>query len=216
MQRIRRIVSTLVALGLLGGVGALIYIAGKGFFDYLASIPKELGAALIAGATTILVATFTVMIGRYFERKRELDALYRDKKTEFYDEFLKVFFHVWFSAGKPADGKTEPDLVELFRSLSVKLVLWSGPNALEAFARWKELMAQGQLNAESIFETERFLTAIRADLRHSNVGLRRGWFARMFLQEGTLFLAMAAKNPNVTLAELAAAEKAFREARGKT
>ena len=136
-------------------------------------------------------------------------------KTEFYDEFLKVFFQVWFAAGKPIDGQTEPDLVELFRGLSVKLVLWSGPDALEAFARWKAHMALGNLNAESILETEHFLTAIRADLRHSSIGLRRGWFARMFLQEGALFLAMAAKNPNVTLAELSAAEKALREANGK-
>ena len=62
-------------------------------------------------------------------------------------------------------------------------------------------------DAESIFHTERFLLAIREDLRHTNSGLRKGFFARLFLKEGALFLAMVEKNPNVTLAELAAMEK---------
>lgn len=211
MQRLKRTFGFTLALVVLGGIIALAIYAVAAFFAYVSAVPKELGAALVAGATTILVATITVMVGRYFERKKELDALYRDKKTEVYDEFLKVFFEVWFSGGETAEG----DLVKLFRDFSVKLVLWSGPEVIEAFTRWKERMAQGGANAEGIFETEAFLNAIRADLRHSNKGVRRGWFARMFLRESELFLAMAAKNPKVSLAELSAAEKLIAELRRK-
>lgn len=213
MQRLRHLLSLGFALIIIGGLIALAIYAVVAFFGYVSAVPKELGAALVAGATTILVATITIMVGRYFERKKELDALYREKKTEVYDEFLKIFFQVWFSGGKTPDG--EQDLVKLFREFSVKLVLWSGPEVLEAFARWKEKMAEGQPNAEGVFETEKFLNAIRADLRHSNGGIRRGWFARLFLQESGLFLAMAAENPKVSLAELAAAEKLMRELKAK-
>lgn len=215
MQRFRQFLGLAFALLVLGGLVALAIYAVVAFFSYISAVPKELGAALVAGATTILVATITIMVGRYFERKKELDALYREKKTEVYDEFLKVFFQVWFSGGKTAEGEQEQDLVKLFREFSVKLVLWSGPEVLEAFARWKEKMAEGHANAEGVFETEYFLNAIRADLRHSNNGVRRGWFARLFLQESGLFLAMAAKNPKVSLAELAAAEKLVRDLKAK-
>ena len=215
MQRLRQFLSLAFGLIFLGGLIALVIYAVISFFSYVSAVPKELGAALVAGATTILVATITIMVGRYFERKKELDALYREKKTEVYDEFLKVFFQVWFSGGKTTEGEQEQDLVKLFREFSVKLVLWSGPEALEAFARWKEKMAAGHANAEGVFETENFLNAIRADLRHSNRGVRRGWFARLFLQESGLFLAMAAKNPKVSLAELAAAEKLVRDLKAK-
>lgn len=212
MHRVRNFFVFLLALAILGSVvGALIYAVLE-FFSYIGSVPKELGAALVAGASTILVATITVMVGRYYERKKELDTLYRDKKTEVYDEFLKVFFQVWFSGGKAAENE---ELVNLFRDFSVKLVLWSGPEALEAFARWKEKMAEGNLNAEALFETEAFLNAVRSDLRHSNHGIRRGWFARLFLQESGVFLALAAKNPKVSLAELSAAEKLARELKGR-
>lgn len=46
----------------------------------------------MAAAATVFVSTLTVVVGRYFERKREFDALYRDKKVEIYDEFLQKSF----------------------------------------------------------------------------------------------------------------------------
>lgn len=192
-----------VLLAIVGGTGWLVYT----FFQYLNAVPKELAAALVAAGATVLVATVTVMAGRYFERKKELDALYRDKKIEIYDEFLKEFFGLFFGAGEgnlPAPAK---DLVPFLREFTRKLVLWSGPNVIEAFVAWKDHLAKGVPDAQSIFLTEAFLRAIREDLRHSNRTLRRGFFARLFLKEGTLFLTMAQKDPNVTLEALAAVEK---------
>ncbi len=77
------------------------------------------------------------MIGRYYERRKELDALYRDKKTEIYDEFLKEFFGLFFSAGEAKSETTEKDLVPFLREFTRKLVLWSGPEVIEAFVAWK-------------------------------------------------------------------------------
>lgn len=192
-------------IGLLVGVGWLIYA----FFRYISAVPKELGAALIAGATTILVATATVMIGRYYERRKELDALYRDKKTEIYDEFLKEFFGLFFNGASTDSDSTQKDLVPFLREFTRKLILWSGPEVIEAFVAWKDHLGKGVPDAQSIFLTEAFLMAIRNDLRHSNAGLRRGFFAKLFLKEGNLFLALSAKDPTMTLAALAEIEQAL-------
>lgn len=209
MQRFKSFALGLLGLTLLlaivGGVGWLVYQ----FFQYISAVPKELGAALVAGATTILVATATVMIGRYYERRKELDALYRDKKTEIYDEFLKEFFGLFFGAGDANAKAAEKDLVPFLREFTRKLILWSGPEVIEAFVAWKDHLGKGVPDAQSIFLTEAFLKAIRSDLRHSNNGLRRGFFAKLFLKEGNLFLTLAARDPNVTLAALAEVEKAM-------
>ena len=173
---------------------------------YLRAIPKELATSLVAGVVTILVATITITVGRYYERKKELDALYRDKKTEIYDDFLKAFFAVYFAGGESMPGEPQKDLVPFLREFTRKLVLWSGPEVIDAFVRWKDHLSKGTPDAQSIFLTEGFLVAIRKDLRHSNAALRKGFFARLFLKEGQLFLSMADRNPNVTLAEIAAVE----------
>jgi len=196
------------------GFVALVSIVGfvvwgvRGISAYLREIPKEIAAPLITAAATILVATLTVMVGRYFERKKELDALYRDKKTEIYDEFLSRFFKLFFGENASADPEqVAVDLVPFLREFTRKLVLWSGPEVIEAFGKWKEHLAKGTPDAQSLFLTEEFLLAIRKDLRHPGRGLQRGFFAKLFLKNGNLFLAMAARNPNVTLQELAHMEQ---------
>lgn len=208
MQRLRTfalgLLGVALVLGMLVGAGWLVYV----FFQYISAVPKELGAALVAAATTVLVATATVMIGRYYERRKELDALYRDKKTEIYDEFLKEFFGLFFNAGEAGSESTEKDLVPFLREFTRKLILWSGPEVIEAFVAWKDHLGKGVPDAQSIFLTETFLRAIRDDLRHSNRGLRRGFFAKLCLKESDLFLEQAAKDPNLTLAALAEVEKA--------
>lgn len=79
------------------GFVALVSIVGfivwgvQGIFSYLREIPKEIAAPLITAAATVLVATLTVMVGRYFERKKELDALYRDKKQKYMTNFCRNF-----------------------------------------------------------------------------------------------------------------------------
>jgi hypothetical protein len=112
MKRLSKILSTLAALALLAGGTALVVWAVRSFFVYIGSVPKEMAAALIAGAATVIVATLTITIGRYYERKKELDALYRDKKTEIYDEFLKEFPQLFSSAGEKLEGQPEQDLTQ--------------------------------------------------------------------------------------------------------
>lgn len=210
MNRLKTFFLGLVRIAIWAGLAALIGWVVYSFFQYLNSVPKELGAALVAAAATILVATVTVMVGRYYERQKELDALFREKKTEIYDDFLKEFFTLFWSAGETDTAETERDLVPFLREFTRKLMLWSGPEVIEAFVAWKDHLAKGTPDAKSIFLTEAFLLAIRRDLRHSNKGLRKGFFARLFLREGELFLAMAAKNPDVTLATLNEAENALK------
>lgn len=197
----------IVALAILAGMIWFVYWLVQSFTSYISAIPKELGAALVAGTATVIVATITVMIGRYFERKKELDALYRDKKMEIYDEFLKKFFDLFFSQSEDSPTPEPDDLVTFLREFMRKLILWSGPEAIASFLVWKEHLAKGTPDAQTIFLTEHFLLTLRADLRHSNRGIPKGFFASIILKEGALFLAMAKKNPNVTLAQLAEVEK---------
>lgn len=203
--------SALLFLTLTTGTVWLVYWLLRNAGLYLSSVPKELAAALVAGMVTVLVATLTIVVGKYFERKKELDALYRDKKTEIYDDFLKRFFQIFHS---PGSDKSE-DLVAYLRDFSRKTLLWSGPEVVENFLAWKAYAASGKVDARMIFIIEDFILSIRRDLRHSNRGIRKGIFARMLLRNGEIFLQMAEKNPDISLGELAAIEKALEKSAGQ-
>nr|WP_315466525.1 hypothetical protein [uncultured Undibacterium sp.] len=204
MKQFDKIFQFFLGIFFLGVIAWLGYKLIRAIGDYVSAIPKELGAPIIAAVATVLVATLTVVVGKYYERKKELDALYRDKKTEVYDEFLKKFFEIYFSAG---EKNVEEDLVPFLRDFARKLVLWGGPGVIEAFLAWKDHLAKTSPDAKSIFLTEAFILAVRHDLRHTNKGIKRGLFARMFLKNSDLFLAMEAKNPNMKLEDLAELER---------
>lgn len=207
--RAKSFLSAMVGLVVVILLGSFAYWLITTFLAYLSAIPKEIGAALIAGTATVFVATLTVVVGKYFERKRELDSLHREKKTEIYDEFLKGFFDHYFSGAEESPTQSPEDLVRFFREFTRKLLLWSGPEPIAAFVRWKDHLAKGVPDAQSLFLTEQFILAIRKDLRHNNEGIPKGFFAKLFLREGSLFLAIAEQNPNITLDQLAELEKSF-------
>jgi hypothetical protein len=204
MKRFAQVVVGVLALA---AVATAVWAISRGLvllWDSFAAIPKEIAVALIAAAATVFVSTLTVVLGRYFERKRELDALYRDKKAEIYDEFLKQFFDLLH--GNSDAKATSDDMAAFLREFMRKLLLWSGPEAITAFVKWKDNLARGVPDAQTIFVTEEFLLALRKDLRHSDMGIPSGFFARLFLKEADAFLAAAKRNPRVTLAEIAALE----------
>jgi hypothetical protein len=213
MKRLAPVAAPITVVAVLLLLVAGLWEGGKHLFAYLAGVPKELGAAIVAASATIFVSTLTVVIGRYFERKKDLDALYRDKKVEIYDDFLKRFFSVLW--GTDSKGDTE-DLVPFLREFMRKLILWSGPDAIASFAKWRQHMARGVPDAETIFLTEEFLLALRDDLRHNNRGISKGFFAQLYLKEPDLFLSTARLNPKITLAELAALEKKMSTGMGES
>jgi hypothetical protein len=211
MKRLWQIVAQIVVLAIVGGGAWLLWRGVIIVWNYLAGVPKEIGGALIAAVATVFVSTLTVVVGRYFERKRELDALYRDKKVEIYDTFLKRFFALFHSPDSP-DVDTD-EMVAFLREFSRSLLLWSGPEVISSFVKWKQNLVQANPTAQAIFLTEEFILALRKDLRHSNSGIARGFFAQLFLKEADLFLAMAKKDPSVTLEQVSAMEALIKSKR---
>jgi hypothetical protein len=207
-QRIAQVAAILAVVGAAAALGWGIVVLISRIFEYVAGVPKEIGVALIAGVTAVIASTITVVAGRYFERKKELIALHREKKVEVYDEFLKTFLSLF----QDSTAHTSETLVPFLRDLTRKLVLWSGPQVVLGFVKWKKHLTKGIPDAQTLFLTEQFLLAIRRDLGHSNRGIPKGFFAYLILKEPELFLAAARKQPGITLNEIAAIEKAMKAA----
>jgi hypothetical protein len=106
-----------------------------------------------------------------------------------------------------APTTSPPDVVAFLREFTRKLLLWGSQDVINAFIKWQRHLMHGVPDARSISLTQEFLVAIRADLGHKNNKLDRGLYATILLSEPTILLEMAAKNPSVTLAEVAAEEK---------
>lgn len=180
-----------------------IYWVVTSIWSWFSSLNSDLAVGLLTASTTIIVATFTLVIGRYFERAKEAESHLRTQKIQMYDDFLKKFFELFHKEGE-VDSE---DLVSFLQEWQRKLVVWGGPGVLKSFIKWKEGMATAEPNAQTVFLMGEFFMSMRKDIGLSNSGLEKGIFSHLILRHASLFIAQAKKNPNITLAELGKLEK---------
>jgi hypothetical protein len=205
----RKALSLLFGLALLIGIVWGTYWLLSQIWGQFKSLDSTVALAAITAFTTVSVSTLTVVLGKYYERKKDIEAHYRQTKTEIYDEFLKEFFKVFYSEHDEDDAEAK-SLVDFLREWQRKMVLWGGQEVLLKYIKWMTHLKKGNPDADSIFLMEDFFREIRKDLGHKNSKLEKGTFAHLILQNSELFLSMAKANPKVTLADLAVAEKALK------
>lgn len=201
MNLVRRLFPPALALML---VVALVWAVTTGvrlIWGALVGVNPQLAVGVVAAGTTLLASTATVVLGRYYERRKEIDAHFRAEKIKIYDEFLAELFKVFHTSGESSD-----DMVKFLREWQRKLVLWGGSNVLATYFKWMNHM-KASPDARAIFLMDDFFRALRSDIGQSSTGLQRGAFANLILRRGDFFLEQAARNPNLTLADLARLEK---------
>ena len=203
MHRFGYLFGLLLGFALTVGIPIGVFFALRTAWQGLNGANPNLAIALITAATTIVVSTITVMVGRHYERKREIEAHFRATKLEMYEDFVKEFFGLFDGSGQ------EKDLTPFLREWQRKLVLKAGPNVLSSYFEWKTKIKSDAQSAESLFAMDRFFRALRTDVGQSSRGLEKGAFTHMILRNSEIFLRLAKKNPKVTLAELSEVEKAL-------
>jgi len=180
-------------------------------WSWFSSLDPKLAAGLVTASSTVVVATLTLVVGRYFERVKEAESHLREKKIEMYDEFLQELFKLFNSVKDEKEGTPEEvesdDLVEFLQEWQRKLIVWGGAPVLKSFMDWNNFMQGNEPCAKTIYLMDEFFRAMRKDIGLSNKQLEKGFFAHVILRNSELFLEMAKKNPNVTLAELSEFEK---------
>jgi len=180
------------------------------FIEFFAKLDKTVAVAIVAGSVTVLTSTLTVVLGRYFEAKRDREAAHREKKTELYNEFLGMIFDK--SLAHDEEKEEEVDLVPSLREIQRKFILWSGPDAVKAYADWHALLrTQGNApRPNSMIKMVDFFLALRGNLGHSNKGIKPDHLVSFLLRNPELFMEMYRKNADVSLAEIAAKEEEVR------
>ena len=129
MHRFGYLFGLLLGFALTVGIPIGVFFALRTAWQGLNGANPNLAIALITAATTIVVSTITVMVGRHYERKREIEAHFRATKLEMYEDFVKEFFGLFDGSGQ------EKDLTPFLREWQRKLVLKAGPNVLRFKAR---------------------------------------------------------------------------------
>ena len=185
-------------------LAVLIIVAWK-LIVLIASLKEPVAIAVVTASASVLASALAVVVGRYLERKKEIEAHFRKPKQEQYDHFLKIVFSLITAVDQVDDSDVPKQLMEWQRTLA----LFAGPATIRAYIDWKRLLITVPTSARSFLALAALMKAIRADLGISNVGLSDGDFAHLILRHADLFNSMIQKNPNVTLQEISEMEKSL-------
>ena len=119
MKRWHKILLNLLAFGFVIGAGLVVYWVISGIWEKFSDLDEKVALAVLTAATTVIVATLTVVLGRYYERKKDIEAHFRVEKIKIYDEFLKEFFDLVKSeGGEPAS------MISFLGEWQRKMILW--------------------------------------------------------------------------------------------
>ena len=202
----KKIVSVLISLACLGAILVVICWVLYQVWGQFKLLTPTVSVALLTGATTVLVSTLTVVLGKYYERTRDIEAHYRSKKVEIYDEFLCELFKLFNETREDKDAENTShaeSLVAFLREWHRKMILWGGQDVLRNYILWLSHLKKGVPDVQSMLLMEKVFLEIRKDLGHKNYKLNEGTFISLMLKNPDLFMKKSKENPNITLEELA-------------
>ena len=135
----------------------------------LVSINPTVSAALITGLVTITASVSAVAIGRYLEKRKEVEQAFRERRLKTYESFIERFMTL------TADqNKSEDDLIPFLRQMNKEMILWAGPELLKAYISFLSQASDDPTSGKAFLRLEAFYKAMREDLGHSNKGLIQG------------------------------------------
>ena len=205
MKKCKAVATNIIGIAIVVSTVALLYWLFSNIWKQFMLLDKQVAIGILTAATTILVSTITVVLGRYLERKKEIESHFRTQKIEIYDDFLKEFFKLF---NETEDGKEPYDMVPFLKEWQRKMIVWGGEDVLKSYIDWMTRLKSGEPDARAMWMTEDFFRAIRKDLGQPSKNLPKGAFIHLILRNADFFIQLSQANPNITLTQFAELEKA--------
>ncbi|WP_269303387.1 hypothetical protein [Aeromicrobium sp. HA] len=166
----------LLGLILLAAVVTGAALGGRWLLRWLfEGVNPTVAAAIVAAAATTIVSVLGVTLGRYLERRDQIELELRQRKIPIYIEFvegiMKMFFNSVSESGgtnlvEKKAGEGPFDLVEFFKKMTPQLMIWASNDVVSSWSRFRR-GADKTPPIDYMFMMEDLLAAIRKDLGHN-------------------------------------------------
>ncbi|UER54529.1 hypothetical protein HJG43_08235 [Kineosporiaceae bacterium SCSIO 59966] len=178
-------------LVLFGLAGYLLFALVRAIIEAFSDAGPEVAAALLTGATTVLVAVLSVLLTRFFERRNAREREQQQKRTPVYEEFIAGLLEsLGFTktAEERKEGMDQAEVARVLGNFTKQAVVWGSDDVIRAWVDYRYAtmkmnpkdLTQGRQGMRKLEEL--FLT-IRKDLGLSNKSLRDGDLLRLFIND---------------------------------
>jgi len=164
----------ILALSLLAIIGWACYAILEKVWAGFSTLPAEAKVIAVGG----LISLPSVLLTRYYERRKEIELRLKDRKFEAYSLFLDAWFKQLFNG----DGELSQELIAAMHRFGRDLILWGNSAVIKSYGAWRKNAGKGSaLNSTRAFES--LLLAIRKDLGQNNWQLKQDDLSRVFIND---------------------------------
>jgi hypothetical protein len=176
VSRVAHILRSLLGLGLFVLMVWVAYNILIIIWSAIISLPTETLGIVFPVIGTILVGVFSLLIGRYFERKKEIEQKQREEKVITYDGFIRGWFNLLMK--KNNDTHFLPEFAG-------KIILWGPKDVIAEFSEFRKMSGRNSPDKQVnlMLQFEKVLFAMRKDLGSSNKDLKEGDLLALFIND---------------------------------
>ncbi|MFB5761542.1 hypothetical protein [Paenibacillus medicaginis] len=168
----------------------LLWLLVTWFISVFNSLQKEVAAALIAASATIVVSVLSVVIAKYYEKKRAIELELRNKKIPIYEEFVEFLFKLLMN--KKLEGKpmTEQEVLKFMSGFTQKLLVWGSDDVVLQWSKYRNMfvLEDNPDTRKTMWQMEQLLIAIRKDTGHKNKAYKKGDILKLFINDVDKYL----------------------------
>ena len=163
-------------VGVVEGIGVTARLIGRQLFH---GVDPTVSAAAVTAMSTVLVAVATLVIGRYFERRKAIEAEIRTSKIPVYSRLVGGIFAI---LNTPEGPERQAAAEALFRDLTPDLITWASDDVIVAWSHFKRKISSLPPE-EVVFALEKVLMEIRSDYGHGGSKIAEGDLVGLFIND---------------------------------
>lgn len=173
----------IVLLIALGFAWTLVWMIQRTF----SGLDSEFVAALLAASGTVVAATAAVAMGRYYERKQDIEQTRREQQMEIFEDFVDFMFRILYQSRIPSMELTDSEMLAEFVKFTRRLAIWAPDSIIESWSdvrrRFATANAADEPPTEVLFYFEALLIEMRKTVGYPNTQLGRGDLLRLFVDD---------------------------------
>jgi hypothetical protein len=163
---------------LFGAVEVMVFMARYVGHQVFHGVNPTVAAAAVTAMATVLVTVTTLVIGRYLERRKAVEAEIRASKIPVYTRLVSGLMRTVLNP----DSSNADDVAQFLRDITPDLITWASDDVLLAWSKFKR-EAQVLASEDTVFGFEELLSAIRRDFGHSGRQIQEGDLLALFIND---------------------------------
>ena len=157
------------------------------FFLYhaLVSSSAPIQAVVVAGSLTIFGSVISLIYSARNQKRREIEAEHREKKSEIYEKFMEFWLGTLLREKLEQSPVTQVEIFQFFQSFNQKMIVWGSDEVLKQYLAFRASSQESDTlpPMQILEELEVLMFTMRVDLGHANKNLQKHDLLRLFIND---------------------------------